>query len=201
MSPSTSCENTPLDISDTDILAAMKSIPGYIDITPADFREVYRAAYLMARQRMMAALKASDIMRRPVHTVREGDDLTTAAMVLAENGISGAPVIDNTGRVTGVISEKDFLRRMGAGTDDSFMRVIAHCLKNKGCLAEPMLNRKVADIMTSPAVTAPADISLKDISAVLSQKGINRLPIVDAGGKPSGIVTRSDLVNSFCQLG
>jgi CBS-domain-containing membrane protein len=198
---STPRESAPFDISDADIMAAMKAIHGYVDITPADFREVYRVAYHLARERMMNALKAADIMSRPVRVIDEDADLTAAAMVLAENGISGAPVTDKNGCVTGVISEKDFLHRMGAGSSGSFMQVIAHCLKNKGCLAEPMINRRVGDIMTRPPVTAAADISLKDISAVLTQKGINRLPIVDADGKPAGIVTRSDLVNSFCQLG
>jgi CBS domain-containing membrane protein len=197
---STPRDSAPFDISDTDIMAAMKAIPGYIDITPADFREVYRAAYHLARQRMMTALKAADIMSRPVHAIGDEADLTAAAILLADNGISGAPVIDGSGRIVGVISEKDFLRRMGAASSGSFMQVIAHCLKNKGCLAEPMINRRVGDIMTRPAVTAPADISLKDISAILTEKGINRLPIVDNNGKPVGIVTRSDLVNSFCQL-
>ncbi len=59
-------ECAPVDISDEDVVAAMKAMKGYIDITPADFREVYRVAYDLARKRMMNALKASDIMTAPV---------------------------------------------------------------------------------------------------------------------------------------
>lgn len=191
----------PVDISDEDVMAAMKAMQGYIDITPADFREVYRVAYVLAQERMMTALKAAEIMTAPVHVIGAGSDLITAATLLAERGISGAPVTDSEGRVVGVISEKDFLRKMGAGQSGSFMQVIAHCLKSKGCVATPMVNRTAGDIMTAPPITAAADLSIGAISALLMEKNINRLPIVGADGKPVGIVTRSDLVNSFCMLG
>jgi CBS-domain-containing membrane protein len=194
-------ECAPVDISDDDVMAAMKAMQGYIDITPADFREVYRVAYALARERMMSALKAADIMTTPVHGVTVGSDLITAAALLAEKGISGAPVTDPEGHVVGVISEKDFLSQMGAGKSGSFMQVVAHCLKNKGCVATSMINRKARDIMTAPPITAAPDISIGAISAILMEKNVNRLPIVDADGKPVGIVTRSDLVNSFCMLG
>lgn len=194
-------ECAPVDISDADVLKAMKAMQGYIDITPADFREVYRVAYALAKARMMTALKAADIMTSPVHVVGTDTDLIAAASLLAEKGISGAPVVDGDGKVAGVISEKDFLRRMGAGGSGSFMQVIAHCLRNKGCVAVPMLNRTAGDIMTAPAVTAGPDITIGAISALFMEKNINRVPIVDAAGRPAGIVTRNDLVNSFCMLG
>jgi CBS domain-containing protein len=86
---------------------------------------------------------------------------------------------------------------MGAGQSGSFMQVIAHCLKSKGCVATPMVNRSAGDIMTAPPITAAADLSISAIPALLMEKNINRLPIVGADGKPVGIVTRSDLVNNI----
>ena len=190
-----------VDISDADVMAAMKAMQGYIDITPADFREIYRVAYALARERMMSSLKAADIMTSPVHGVTVDSDLIAAASLLADKGISGAPVTDAKGCIVGIISEKDFLRQMGASKSGSFMQVVAHCLKNKGCVATPMINRKTHDIMTAPPITAAVDISIGAISELLMEKNINRLPIVDAYGKLVGIVTRSDLVNAFCTLG
>ncbi|WP_419656089.1 conserved uncharacterized protein, CBS domain [Desulfosarcina variabilis str. Montpellier] len=194
-------ECAPVEISDTDVMAAMKSMQGYIDITPADFREVYRVAYALAKERMMTAFKATDIMSTPVQMVSTGTDLVTIATLLSEKGISGAPVTDPLGRIVGVISEKDFLRQMGADKAGSFMKVVALCLKNKGCVAAPMKNSTAGDIMTAPAISAKTDISIGDISALLMEKNINRLPIVDNDSHPIGIVTRSDLVNAFCMLG
>lgn len=200
MNPTLSCKNSSMDMSDSDIVSAMRAIPGYIDITPADFREVYRVAFHLARERLLNALKAADIMSAPVHVVADDADLIAAATLLAEKSISGAPVIGSDGRVVGVISEKDFLRQMGAENNGSFMQVIAHCLRNKGCLAAPMINRKVRDIMSGPAVTATVDMSIRDISALLAEHTINRLPIINAAGKPEGIVSRADMVNAFCLM-
>ncbi len=74
-------------------MAAMEAMQGYIDITPSDFMEVYRVAYALAHERMMNALKAADIMTTPVHAVDADADLVAAATLLAEKGVSGAPVI------------------------------------------------------------------------------------------------------------
>jgi CBS domain-containing protein len=127
--------------------------------------------------------------------------LIQTAVLLADKGVSGAPVIDAGGKVVGVVSEKDFMAEMGADRGGSFMQVVAHCLKNKGCVALPLRNRKVGDIMTAPAITAPAEISVGEIAGLFMEKKINRLPIVGQDGRPAGIVTRLDLVNSYCMLG
>jgi CBS domain-containing protein len=179
----------------------MKAMQGYIDITPADFKEVYRVAYFLAKDRVLNSLTAKEVMTTPVHSIGVEMDLIQTATLLAERGISGAPVVDSEGKIVGVVSEKDFLAGMGAKGADSFMQVIAHCLKNKGCIATPMFNRVVRDIMTAPAVTATADVSIARISALFSEKNINRLPIIGSDKRPVGIVTRSDLVNSYCMLG
>ena len=190
-----------LEISDADVLKAMSDMKGYIDITPGDFKEVYRIAYVLARNRMLTSIKASDIMSRPVHVIRSDADLIRTATFLAENHISGAPVVDDSGKIVGVVSEKDFITQTNDGKTGSFMGIIADCLKNRGCMAIPMRRLGVAEIMTRPAITASEDITLKDISALLMDRGINRLPIVDNDEKPIGIVTRSDLVGSYCLLG
>ena len=52
-----------------------------------------------------------------------------------------------------MISEKDFLEKMGAEPSGSFMGVISQCLKNKGCVALPIRGKTAADIMSVPAVT------------------------------------------------
>ena len=194
-------ECAPFDISDDDVMEAMKSMKGYIDITSADFREVYQIAHALARDRLMNSLKAGDIMTTPAHVVHIDTDLIATATLLAEKGISGAPVTDRDGKIVGVISETDFLRKMGADQRGSFMQVISHCLKNKGCVATPMVNRAAGDIMTAPPLTVAADVSIGKISALMIEKNINRLPIVDAAGKPVGIVTRSDMVNACGMLG
>ncbi len=189
---------SPIDISELDILAAMKDIQGYIDISPGDFREIFQVAYSHAVHRLMDSRKASDIMTRPVHCIELEMDLVQTATFLADKGISGAPVVDADGRIAGVVSEKDFLARMGIGKSQSFMQIIAHCLHNKGCMATVLRNHAIQEIMTSPAITAGPEMTIGAISALFIDRQINRLPIVDGTDRPVGIVTRTDLVHSYC---
>jgi CBS domain-containing membrane protein len=186
----------PVDISESDILAAMKDIQGYIDISPGDFKEVFQVAYSHALQRIMNSLTAADIMTRPVDVIGIEMDLRQTAIFLAEKRISGAPVVDSDGRIAGVVSEKDFLSIMGVGKPVSFMQIVAHCLNNNGCMTAVVSNQAIRDIMTAPAVTAGPRITVGAISALFIDRQINRLPIVDAGGRPIGIVTRTDLVHA-----
>ena len=190
--------SSPIDISEDDILAAMKDIQGYIDISPGDFKEVFQVAYRHAVQRIRDSLRAADIMTRPVHCVGLEMDLVQAAAFMADKRISGAPVADAEGRIAGVVSEKDFLARMGLGKSVSFMQIIAHCLTNKGCMVTNLRNHFIRDIMTTPAVTAGAEMTVGAISTLFIDRQINRLPIVDTDGRIIGIVTRADLVQSYC---
>jgi len=193
---STCC--TALDISEMDVIAAMKKIQGYIDISPGDFREVFQVAYAHALQRIKDSLTAQDIMTQPVHCIRLDMDLIQAATFLADKGFSGAPVIDAAGKIVGVLSEKDFLAKMGLGQPTSFMQIVAHCLNNRGCMATSLRNHSVEEIITAPAITAGPEMTMGAISALFIDKRINRLPIVDPEGRPVGIVTRTDLVQSYC---
>jgi CBS-domain-containing membrane protein len=99
MKESIKMECGPVDISEQDVLNAMKAIQGYLDITPADFKEVYRVAYSLATDRILNSLTAGDVMTTTVHCVGVEMDLVQAATLLAEKGISGAPVVDLDGKL------------------------------------------------------------------------------------------------------
>jgi len=107
-----SCSTT-IDIAEQDVIAAMKDIQGYIDISPGDFREVFQVAYKHALQRIWNSRVAQDMMTQPVQCLGADIDLIQAATFLAEKRFSGAPVVDTNGSIVGVLSEKDFLAQMG----------------------------------------------------------------------------------------
>lgn len=190
----------PVDISEEDVIEAMKRIPGYIDVTPGDFKELYQAAYSLAMSRLFNSMTAANIMSTPVLFVEQKMALVEAAHLLAEKQISGGPVVDHDGRVVGVISEKDFLKEMGLGSTPSFMQIATHCLDSKSCMIGQLRNRNVRDIMTRPPITADSKITLGTISSLFAEHQINRLPIIDGNGRPVGIVTRTDLAHSFHAL-
>ena len=192
---------SPVEISDQDVLSAMKTMDGYIDITPGDFKEVYQAAYTLAVKRLLDTLKAADLMSQPVQTIDREMELVRAAAMLASKNISGAPVVNEKYEVVGVVSEKDFLKEMGFGATPSFMQIANHCLNDKDCMIGKLRRRTVADIMTTPAITAGPEFSVREISTLFAEKKINRLPIVTLTGQIVGIVTRTDLAHSYTIFG
>ncbi|MCK9175047.1 MAG: CBS domain-containing protein [Desulforhopalus sp.] len=190
-----------VDISEHDVIEAMKHIQGYIDITPGDFKVVYQSACSFAINRLLGSLTAEKIMTRAVVFVDQEMPLVEAAELLAGKQISGCPVVDHQGRVVGVVSEKDFLKEMGFGVTPSFMQLVLHCLNSKNCMIHRLHNKTVGAIMTKPPITADAKMTIGAISTLFAQHQINRLPIVDNEGKPVGLVTRSDLAHSYHSLG
>ena len=194
-------QSLSVEILEQDVIEAMKAIQGYIDITPGDFKEVYQVAYDLAIKRLLTALKALDLMTQPVQMVNQETALVEAAAFLAEKQISGAPVIDQDGKIVGVVSEKDFLKEMGFGATPSFMQIATHCLNNKSCMIGKLRNRTVGDIMTRPPVTGAPEMTIGEISNLFVARKINRLPILSADGRPVGIVTRTDLAHSYSVFG
>lgn len=185
-----------LDISDEDIYAAMKEIPGYLDITAGDFKELYIHSYRQALDRIINSVRARDIMTREVVSVTIFTPLLEVAGLMASSGVSGVPVLDEEGVVTGMISERDFLKNMGAAKT-SFMEIVAACLRGKGCAALNIRKGTAKDIMSTPVVSVGIDVTLGDVATILTQQNINRIPIVDEQGKKLlGILTRTDLVKA-----
>lgn len=186
------------DLTEEDVLDAMRSMQGYVDITPGTFREIYALAYDLALKRVRSMGKAEDVMTAPVHCLRTGMSASEAAIHMAGLGISGAPVLDGDGRILGVVSEKDYLRRMGLPGTASFMTVVATCLTKPGCMVADMRTLLVDDIMSTPPLVASPRTPVAELSEMLARHSINRLPICDEQGRPVGIVTRTDLVGAMC---
>lgn len=181
-------------VSEDDIYEAMKDVPGYLDITPGDLKEIYLHAYRHALERIRRSVTALDIMTRDVLTAFREMPVGDVAELMARHNISGLPVIDGERRVIGVLSEKDFSMSMGDGESNSLMRLISDCIRCRGCAAMTIRGKTAQDIMTSPAITVTEAAVIGDIASLLSEKGINRVPVVDRDGRLAGIVSRADIV-------
>ncbi len=190
----------PVNLSDEDIMDAMKSIPGYLDITPGDFKEIFQYAYRHAIERVAQSLAAKDVMTEKVVFAALDTSLKETAARMASHGISGVPVLNESKIVAGVISEKDILYHMGEKKTRSPMEVIYQCLSSKGCVAVSMRTGFAKDIMTSPAITVFEDTSVFEIATIFAEKTINRVPVVDKKGHLVGIVARADIFRTTCAL-
>jgi len=185
-----------IDLNEQDILEAMRAIPGYLDITPGDFREVYRLAFQHALERLSRDVTAGEIMTKDVVSVNPDTQLADVAAAMGRRGVSGVPVVDAELKVVGIISEKDFLSRLGVVEPRNFMSLVADCLMTKGCVALPIKVALAGDLMNSPAVTVAPDTPVRDIAALLTQHSINRVAVTDPNGRLLGLVSRGDIIKA-----
>ena len=187
----------PVEISDDDVFQAMREISGYLDITPSDFKELYLKAYQHALSRLTRTVKVGEIMTKMVVSARPDFDLEIVAKLMAENHISGLPVIDESDRPIGIISERDFLEIMIGRKSANLMEIVLECIEGATCLMEPLKKKRAEEIMSSPAISVKVDETVPDVAKLFTSKGINRAPVISMeDGRIIGIVTRGDLMRA-----
>lgn len=143
-------------------------------------------------------MKAADIMVRDVISVRPDDSVQNAAAILLDRRVSAAPVVAADGRLVGIVSEGDLVRRAEIGTERRRSWWL-ELLTAPETRAQEFIKAhavKVADVMTKQVVTATEDASLAAIATLLERNGIKRVPIV-RGDKVVGIVSRRNLLQAF----
>jgi CBS domain-containing membrane protein len=181
----------PVEITEDDILEAMRKIPGYLDITLDDFKRVYEAAFRHAVRRLSEDVRVEHVMSADVVTVSPETPLRDVAAKMAERRVSGVPVVMDEGRVVGVVSEKDFLVLM-TGSGATFMEVIAGCVSGHHCLVTSVEGKIARDVMSSPAVVVRFGEPVMVAVDLMTERGINRLPVVNDEQRLLGIVSRGD---------
>ncbi len=139
-----------------------------------------------------------DVMSREVISVRPETPLKEVARLLLDHGISGVPVVDDEGTVVGVVSEADFIMKE-RGADAIHHRLLARLIGDSP-EAEVEFTKVVAEragsAMSSPAITVDGGARLRDAAAIMVDRAINRLPVVE-DGRLVGIVSRADLVRAY----
>ena len=144
----------------------------------------------------MNAMKVQDVMTPEVITVGPGTSLSEVARLMADNAISGVPVMDPSGELIGVISEGDFLVKE-RGRPAERHRALDHLLgRTDDAEMRRFHAQTAAQAMTSPAVTIDADRTLREAAALMIDRAINRLPVM-RDGHLVGIVSRADLVRAY----
>jgi CBS domain-containing protein len=138
-------------------------------------------------------MRVADVMTTQVLTVQPETTLKEVAELLGSRGISGAPVVDASGLVIGVVSEADILAKERRPRRRSHVdRLLGRGLRDAKARA-----RTAGEAMTAPAVTIGADRRVDAAAAIMLDRSVNRLPVIDREGLLVGIVTRADLVRAF----
>jgi len=148
-------------------------------------------------------LTAKDIMTKDVVTVTPDTSIEELSTLLVSNEISGAPVVEASGAIVGMVTENDLIsrnKRLHIPTVVSFLDAVIY-LESSKKFAEDVKRltaTKVGDICARKVVTITADTTLTDIATIMSEKNVHLLPVV-ASGKVIGIVGKRDVVKAVAQ--
>lgn len=181
------------DFTDDDLRGALKDLGSFVDVTEEDLMKIYKLAIKHARQRVAGIVPVSRIMTKDVVCAKDVDDIGVAVRLLSENNISGLPVVDEDGRVIGVISEADILCTVGIDRGNILKDVL------RRLLGEPLVckrkGEKIRDIMSAPPITIRPDSGIGEAARIMTDKRIKRLPVVDDENRLIGIISRADIVS------
>ncbi|CAK0738033.1 CBS domain-containing membrane protein [Gammaproteobacteria bacterium] len=184
------------DISDDDVLDAMRHTPGYLDITVEDFRALYRLAHEHALTRTFAHIRAGQLMRSGIKPIQSGDMLDQAARAMADQGLKSIPVVNDEGCVVGILTESDYLRRLGA---EGFLGLMLRLMAEPDGFKHRCHETPVSSTMTTPAVTVPEEADFSRIAAAFHQCRGRSLPVIDGAGRLKGLLMRKQFV-AACHL-
>jgi len=146
-------------------------------------------------------MQVRDVMTPDVISVTAKDTVLEAARMMLQNRISGLPVVDASGRLVGMITEGDFLRRGEIGTERQRPKWL-EILLGPGRMADEYVRssgRKIEDVMTSDPVTVSEEDSLETVVELMERRHIKRLPVL-RDGKMVGIVSRANLMHALVSL-
>jgi CBS-domain-containing membrane protein len=144
-------------------------------------------------------MRVEDIMTRNVLTIGPEAEVRDVARILVDNHVSGLPVCGIRREVLGVVSEGDILYKE-QGSRPVRRSWLTGWLSDGGSFRAAIKAgaRTAGEAMTSPAITVPSYCSVAEAARLMSEEGVNRLPVV-RGQELVGIVTRADLVRAFAR--
>lgn len=148
------------------------------------------------------ATLVKDVMVVDPITVKPSDSVETVLKLLEEKHISGLPVVDEEGKVVGVVSEADLLFKEKPIRMPLYLTFLDSII-----YLEPLdkfrqqlkksLGVLVEDVMSSNPITISPDTSVSQAAELILNKRINRLPVVDGTERLVGIITRNDLLKAL----
>jgi len=156
--------------------------------------------YTPILRRGLPELTVGEVMTSPVETVTRDMAASRVLEILIDKDYTGLPVIDDAGHVLGTVGDTDLL---GVGDVDltlSIPRAAGGALVQQMLEALRRSERRVGEIMKSPAVTIAATASLADAAHRMVEHGLKRLPVVGENGRLVGVLARLDLLKTMASV-
>jgi len=148
------------------------------------------------------AKTVADVMSRDPIMVKPQTPIKEAIKILAEQRISGLPVVDDAGSLVGVISETDLLWQETGVEPPVYIMFLDSVifLENPARHEQELhkaLGQTVGEVMSTNPVTVESDQPLRKAAKLMQEKSIRRLPVVNDQGKVIGILTPGDIVRAM----
>ena len=160
------------------------------------------------------SMTARDVMQTSVLSIVPDAPLASIQQLFFDEQIHGAPVIDDTGRLVGIVTSMDLVRCATEERSDrepslATGEYLAELLDldaggGKHVAVEVGATfgaRTAADVMTRDPVSVAPEARLPEIARCLTQFGIHRVPVIDDAGELCGIISSADLVAAIASSG
>ena len=137
-----------------------------------------------------------DVMSAHPISVRKTASFKEIVARLREYRVSAFPVLECDGTIIGVVSEADLLAKEALDVGQHGVRGLITGIVRRRALRKAA-GVTAGDLMTSPAVTVGADDTVEHAARLMYTRGLKRLPVVDATGRLTGIISRTDVLAVF----
>ncbi len=135
-----------------------------------------------------------DVMTSDVVSVRDGTPYREIVEILVERNVSSVPVVDDSRRVSGIVSEADLLHKIEFSGDENERHLFER--RSRRTARAKAHGEAAADLMTSPAIMIQPGATLAAAAKLMDDERVKRLPVVDGDGRLMGIVSRRDLLKT-----
>ncbi len=171
--------------SKADVETALDEYRDFLPVDPGDVAAVLYDAEFRALRRRMGNLRCEDIMSRDVRSVAPDDSAERAIAVMRDTRITALPVADKSGRVVGILTQTDLVRKG---------------LSNGGILKRSARLKpavRVEHLMSVPVRSARPDMAVVDLLPLMADGGLHHLPVVDDDERLLGVITQSDVIGAL----
>ncbi len=150
----------------------------------------------------MEELKAKEIMRKKVITISKDASIEELSDLLVDKKISGVPVLDENGKMAGIVTEGDLIFRDSDLHFPKYFKLLGSIIYLESLNKfqknlKKYLGTKVEDVMTTKVKAVKEDTPLNEIANLMIKYNVNRVPVLDEKDDLVGIITRADIVKTM----
>jgi CBS domain-containing protein len=144
-------------------------------------------------------MKVREVMERLVVSVSPQTTYEEAAKIMHRHGFSGLPVVDEGGKLIGILSEKDLFRALYPHYEEYARKTEEFpSTEAEGDQIEAVRTNTIATYMTKGVLSIEADAPLMKAGGMMLARGVHRLPVTE-NGKMVGIVTREQIYGAILE--